>query len=188
VEEREGRHETYMATQAHSALTRTWFYETHVDSQWPSHSESSPRQGALEAYRLVLYIVVALNRALRLRKSSEFQRVRQQGRSITSRLLILAWVPNEVGRLRIGFVVSKRISKLAVKLIASYDYSVKRYGAISLSYPPDGILCLVRGITLQQLIYLRLKWKLSIYCIGRDFSDPKQNKQTYKYKGIRAVK
>jgi ribonuclease P protein component len=58
---------------------------------------------------------VALNRALRLRKSSEFQRVRQQGRSITSRLLILAWVPNEVGRLRVGFVVSKRISRLAVE-------------------------------------------------------------------------
>jgi ribonuclease P protein component len=57
---------------------------------------------------------VALNRALRLRKSSEFQRVRQQGRSITSRLLILAWMPNDVGRLRIGFVVSKRISKHAV--------------------------------------------------------------------------
>ena len=58
---------------------------------------------------------MALNRALRLRKSSEFQRVRQQGHSITSRLLILAWIPNEVGRLRIGFVVSKRISKLAVE-------------------------------------------------------------------------
>ncbi|TMB87395.1 MAG: ribonuclease P protein component [Chloroflexi bacterium] len=60
-------------------------------------------------------IIVALNRALRLRKGSDFQRVRQQGRSITSRLLILAWIPNEVGRLRIGFVVSKRISKLAVE-------------------------------------------------------------------------
>jgi ribonuclease P protein component len=58
---------------------------------------------------------VALNRALRLRKGSDFQRVRQQGRSITSRLLILAWIPNEVGRLRIGFVVTKRISKLAVE-------------------------------------------------------------------------
>jgi ribonuclease P protein component len=32
-----------------------------------------------------------------------------------SRLLILAWVPNDVGQLRIGFVVSKRISKLAVE-------------------------------------------------------------------------
>src|SRR3989440_11234207 len=58
---------------------------------------------------------VALSRTLRLRKGSEFQRVRQQGRSIASRLLILAWIPNEVGRLRIGFVVTKRISKLAVE-------------------------------------------------------------------------
>jgi ribonuclease P protein component len=59
--------------------------------------------------------IVALKRAFRLRKSSEFQRVRQQGRHLTSRLLILAWIPNDVGRLRIGFVVSKRISKLAVE-------------------------------------------------------------------------
>lgn len=58
---------------------------------------------------------MTLNRALRLRKRSDFQRVRQQGRSITSRLLILAWIPNEVTTLRVGFVVSKRISKLAVK-------------------------------------------------------------------------
>jgi ribonuclease P protein component len=58
---------------------------------------------------------MALNRELRLRKSSEFQRVRQQGRSLTSRLLILAWMPNEVARLRIGFVVGKRISKHAVE-------------------------------------------------------------------------
>jgi len=58
---------------------------------------------------------VALKRALRLRKNSEFQRVRQQGRSITSRLLILAWTPNDVAQLHIGFVVSKRVSKHAVE-------------------------------------------------------------------------
>jgi ribonuclease P protein component len=58
---------------------------------------------------------VALKRAVRLRKSGDFQRVRQQGRSITSRLLILAWSPNDVAQLRIGFVVSKRISKRAVE-------------------------------------------------------------------------
>jgi ribonuclease P protein component len=58
--------------------------------------------------------LVALNRALRLRKSREFQQVRQQGRSIMSRLLTLAWTPNNVARLRIGFIVSKRISKHAV--------------------------------------------------------------------------
>jgi ribonuclease P protein component len=58
---------------------------------------------------------VALRRALRLRKNSEFQRVRQQGRTIASRLLILAWMPNDAGQLHIGFVVSKRISKHAVE-------------------------------------------------------------------------
>ena len=40
--------------------------------------------------------------------------MRQQGRSIASRLLIIAWKPNELHRKRIGFVVSKRISKHAV--------------------------------------------------------------------------
>ena len=58
---------------------------------------------------------MALQRALRLRSNSDFQQVRQQGRSIASRLLILAWSPNNVARLRIGFVVSKRISKHAVR-------------------------------------------------------------------------
>jgi ribonuclease P protein component len=57
---------------------------------------------------------VALNRAVRLRKSGDFQQVRQQGRSVASRLLILAWSPNDVAQLRVGFVVSKRISKHAV--------------------------------------------------------------------------
>lgn len=58
---------------------------------------------------------MALKRALRLRKSSDFQQVRQQGRSLTSRLLILTWKPNDGNGLRIGFVVSKRVSKHAVK-------------------------------------------------------------------------
>ena len=33
---------------------------------------------------------------------------------MTSRLLALAWMPNDVAQLRVGFVVSKRISKHAV--------------------------------------------------------------------------
>lgn len=58
---------------------------------------------------------MALNRAVRLRKNSDFQRVRQQGRSVASRLLIVAWTPNTVSHIRVGFVVSKRISKRAVR-------------------------------------------------------------------------
>lgn len=34
---------------------------------------------------------------------------------MSSRLLILAWAPNNLSQLRIGFVVGKRISKLAVR-------------------------------------------------------------------------
>ena len=58
---------------------------------------------------------MALSRIWRLRSNTDFQRVRQQGQSISSRLLILAWNPNQAAQLRIGFVVSKRISKRAVQ-------------------------------------------------------------------------
>ncbi len=57
---------------------------------------------------------MALNRAVRLRKNSEFQRVKQLGHSIVSPLLVLAWMPNDVAKTRVGFVVSKRIAKHAV--------------------------------------------------------------------------
>ena len=99
-----------MATKAHSAQTRTRLYEAHVDSQRPSRAQSPPRQRALETYSLV----VALNHAVRLRKNSEFQRVKQQGHSIVSPLLVIAWMPNEITQTRVGFVVSKRVAKHAV--------------------------------------------------------------------------
>ena len=59
---------------------------------------------------------MALNRTVRLRKNTDFQRVRQQGRRITTRLLGLSWAYNNdySHGSRIGFVVSKRVSKHAV--------------------------------------------------------------------------
>ena len=81
---------------------------------------------------------MALKRAMRLRKSSDFQRVRQEGRSLSSRLLILGWRPNDVTQLRIGFVVSKRISKRAVER----NYLKRLLGeAVRISLPglPPGI-------------------------------------------------
>jgi ribonuclease P protein component len=58
---------------------------------------------------------VALKRELRLRNSRDFQRVRQQGRSLSSRLLILAWAPAEGDRPRVGLIASRRTFKLAVQ-------------------------------------------------------------------------
>jgi ribonuclease P protein component len=57
---------------------------------------------------------VALNRAVRLRKNSDFQRVRQQGQSVPSRLLVLTWMPNGEVCSRVGIVVSKRTARHAV--------------------------------------------------------------------------
>jgi ribonuclease P protein component len=58
---------------------------------------------------------MALKRALRLRKNTDFQRVRQHGRKTASRLLVLMCAPNSLATVRVGFVVSKRISKHAVE-------------------------------------------------------------------------
>ena len=50
----------------------------------------------------------------RLRKSRDFQRVRQQGRSVGSSLLTLGWAANDLALCRCGYVVGKRVGKSAV--------------------------------------------------------------------------
>jgi ribonuclease P protein component len=99
---------------------------------------------------------VALKRAFRLRKNGDFQRVRQQGRHVTSRLLILAWAPNGTAQLRVGFVVSKRITKLA----AERNYIKRLLGEAThplLEKLPPGLDIVItarpqmRGITLPTL-------------------------------------
>lgn len=48
-------------------------------------------------------------RELRLRRSSDIDRVRARGKSWTSRLLVLAILPNAEGHNRYGFAVGKRV-------------------------------------------------------------------------------
>jgi ribonuclease P protein component len=50
-------------------------------------------------------------RRLRLRRSSDFERVRRRGRTVTSRLLVLSVAPNGLGHNRYGFAVSRRVGK-----------------------------------------------------------------------------
>lgn len=52
-----------------------------------------------------------MKRKYRLRRSSDFQRVRQVGKSNASSLMVLAFARNELDHSRFGFVVSKRIGK-----------------------------------------------------------------------------
>lgn len=50
----------------------------------------------------------------RLRKALDFQRVRQQGRSVGTALLTLGWTANDLALCRCGYVVGKRVGKSAV--------------------------------------------------------------------------
>ena len=52
-----------------------------------------------------------MKRRYRLRRNSEFQRVRQYGQSYASPLMVLAFLQNELDYSRFGFVVSKRLGK-----------------------------------------------------------------------------
>ncbi|MCB9076678.1 MAG: ribonuclease P protein component [Anaerolineaceae bacterium] len=50
-----------------------------------------------------------MKRQYRLRRSSDFHRVRQVGKSYASSLMVLAFLQNELAYSRFGFVVSKRL-------------------------------------------------------------------------------
>lgn len=52
-----------------------------------------------------------MKRKYRLRRNSDFQHVRQIGKSYASPLLVLAFLRNELDHNRFGFVVSKRLGK-----------------------------------------------------------------------------
>lgn len=52
-----------------------------------------------------------MRRRDRLRRNSDFQRVRRYGQSYASPFLVLAFLRNELDHCRFGFVVSKRLGK-----------------------------------------------------------------------------
>ena len=56
-----------------------------------------------------------MKRKYRLRRNSDFQRVRQVGKSYASPIMVLAFLRNELEYSRFGFVVSKRLGKAVVR-------------------------------------------------------------------------
>ena len=50
-----------------------------------------------------------MERRLRLRQTSDFERIRQQGRKYPHRTMILSVMPNELSHNRYGIVTSKRL-------------------------------------------------------------------------------
>lgn len=52
-------------------------------------------------------------RALRLRRSADFEVVRKRGRSVSGALVVLAYRPNGLPHNRYGFAVGRRVGKAA---------------------------------------------------------------------------
>ncbi len=59
--------------------------------------------------------VHAARKPARLRKTREFQRVRQQGRSVGTSLLSLGWAPNGLEVSRCGYAVGKRVGNAVIR-------------------------------------------------------------------------
>jgi ribonuclease P protein component len=58
---------------------------------------------------------VGIPRANRLRRNSDFQRVRASGRSWANRWLVLGALANDLGYVRVGVAVSRRIGGAVVR-------------------------------------------------------------------------
>ena len=56
-----------------------------------------------------------MRRRYRLRRNSDFQQVRQNGKFYASSFVVLAFLRNELDYSRFGFVVSKRLGKAVIR-------------------------------------------------------------------------
>ena len=61
---------------------------------------------------------MGIPRASRLRRSSDFQRVRATGRSWTNRLLVLIVSANDLDQVRVGVTASRRVGGAVVRVRA----------------------------------------------------------------------
>ena len=61
---------------------------------------------------------MGIPRASRLRRSSDFQRVRATGRSWTSRLLVLIVSANDLNQIRVGVTASRRVGGAVTRVRA----------------------------------------------------------------------
>jgi ribonuclease P protein component len=51
----------------------------------------------------------------RLRENADFQRLRREGQTLARPLIVLAFLPNDLGYSRFGFAVGKRIGKAVAR-------------------------------------------------------------------------
>jgi len=117
----EGAEEDVPAT-AHPPQAQAWLPPPDADARRPGGAGGTAAEGALEADgiereeadpALIRRLMIA--RALRLRRPFEFERVRKQGRSWATPLVVMAVLPNDLEHNRYGFAVGRRIGKAAAR-------------------------------------------------------------------------
>src|SRR5690606_37394303 len=117
----EGAEEDVPAT-AHPPQAQAWLPPPDANARRPGGAGGTAAEGALEADgggreeadpALIRRIMIA--RALRLRRPFEFERVRKQGRSWATPLVVMAVLPNDLEHNRYGFAVGRRIGKATAR-------------------------------------------------------------------------
>lgn len=109
-EERDAHgHEAHLPATHPSSGEGSWLPAAHVDAR-----RAPGVEGTAAARAQAADDGVAVERARRLRKGPEFDRVYREGTVIGGPLLVIRHLPNALGHARWGFAVGKRLERRAV--------------------------------------------------------------------------
>ena len=81
----------------------------------PPGAQKAPGQGPQAPDAFTLLGRTALSQRARLRNSTDFRSVYENGRRFDGRLMTVFILPNEFGQHRLGITASRKMSRLAVK-------------------------------------------------------------------------
>src|SRR5688572_11924338 len=124
IRARETTHETHLSAQRPPPQAQARLPSAHVDARRTGDPEASARQGSQAALRLSSAIVTPVQRRNRLSRSRDFDAVYRQGRSTSTRFLILYWFPRaddgspddaDPAEPRLGLAVPKSVGGAVVR-------------------------------------------------------------------------
>ena len=108
----------HISTEQSPPRQDTRFSRAHGDQERSSGLEETPREGSQEADAIALLSCNSSSVPIRrpkLRKSTEFRSVYEEGRRFDGRLMTVFLRGNELGHHRFGVTTSRRVSRSAVE-------------------------------------------------------------------------
>jgi ribonuclease P protein component len=111
--------ETHLPAQCPSAEAQAWLSRSDGDTRGPCHPEAAASEGPQAAVRLTTRLSpeAAVQRRHRLSRSRDFDAVYRQGRSVSTRFLVLYWFPRDLadGEARLGLAVPRSLGGAVVR-------------------------------------------------------------------------